>query len=134
MKKTELQIQGGILGAACFAALIQSLSVSPPLKTPLLFAVFALAVAIPTNVLRYLLPDLSNFRQPGRRQPLLVALYFWLVSPVGYLSALLSVAFLFWHFCGFAACVFLLLSALCFAFLMFVSRQTKRDRLARKEQ
>jgi fatty acid desaturase len=125
MKKTQLQIQGGILGAACFAALIRLISESPPIKPPLLLAVFALAVAIPTNVLLYLVPDLSKFRLPGRRQPRLVALYYYLQA-IANLCAFLSIAALFWHLCLGAALLFLCISLASVLGLLSIRKTVKR--------
>lgn len=123
MEGKKIQIQGGVLAAACLALVVSLTSVTPPLSNALLVAVFAAAIAVPTNMLLFLSPDLSSGSPPF---PPAARWHLRCIS-LAFLSAYLSVAALFWHFSVFASVGFLFLSLLSFLFLRGLAR-AKRER------
>jgi len=126
MNNNKLQIQGGAMGAASFAAILQLIAQPHPLSCPMLFAVFAFAVALPSNVVLFLVPDLTEYRKPGRQQPVLIALYYYLQTTAR-LGFLLATAALLWSVCVSAAVLFLGIALPALAYLLVVTTDMKRN-------
>ena len=125
MNNKQLQIQGGVLGAASFAAMLQLIAQPHPLGCPLLFSLFAFGVALPSNVVLFLVPDLTIYRKPGSQQPVLIGLYYYFQFAAR-LCFLLATAALFWSVSVAAAVLFLGISLLAFLYLIAVHRTTKQ--------